>query len=67
MKTITVICSGSWVVALSIYLANEGHNVKIWSFDEEEKRIINEDKKCKFLPNVTIPDNIKCYTTYEEA
>lgn len=67
MKTITVIGSGSWGVALSIYLANEGHNVKIWSFDEEEKRIINEDKKCKFLPNVTIPDNIKCYTTYEEA
>lgn len=67
MKTITVIGSGSWGVALSIYLANEGHNVKIWSFDEEEKRIINEDKKCKFLPNVTIPDNIKCYTTYKEA
>ena len=67
MKTITVIGSGSWGVALSIYLANVGHNVKIWSFDEEEKRIINEDKKCKFLPNVTIPDNIKCYTTYEEA
>ena len=67
MKTITVIGSGSWGVALSIYLANEGHNVKIWSFDEEEKRIINEDKKCKFLPNVTIPYNIKCYTTYEEA
>ena len=67
MKTIAVIGSGSWGVALSIYLANEGHNVKIWSFDEEEKRIINEDKKCKFLPNVTIPENIKCYTTYEEA
>lgn len=67
MKTITVIGSGSWGVALSIYLANEGHNVKIWSFDEEEKRIINEDKKCKFLPDAVIPDNIKCYTTYEEA
>ena len=67
MKTITVIGSGSWGVALSIYLANEGHNVKIWSFDEEEKRIINEDKKCKFLPDAVIPENIKCYTTYEEA
>ena len=44
MKTIAVIGSGSWGVALSIHLASLGHNVKIWSFDKEEARIINEEK-----------------------
>ena len=41
--------------------------VKIWSFNEEEKRMINEEKRCKFLPQVVIPDNIKCSTDFEEV
>ena len=65
MKNIAVIGSGSWGVALAIHLAKLGNNVKIWSFDEEETRIINEDKTCKFLPNVKILDNIKCYMDFE--
>ena len=38
---VAIIGSGSWGVALAIHLAKLGHNIKIWSFDEEEKRIIN--------------------------
>ena len=67
MKKIAIIGSGSWGVALSIYLANEGNEVKIWSFDEEEKRLINEERKCKFLPNVIVPDNIECSNDFEEV
>ena len=37
---VAIIGSGSWGVALAIHLAKLGHNIKIWSFDEEEKRII---------------------------
>lgn len=64
---IAVIGSGSWGVALAIHLAKLGNNIKIWSFDEEEKRIINEKKRCKFLPGAIITDNIKCYTNFEEV
>ncbi len=64
---IAVIGSGSWGVALAIHLAKLGNNIKIWSFDEEEKRIINEERRCKFLPNVVLQDNIKCYTNFEEV
>lgn len=64
---IAIIGSGSWGVALSIHLAKLGNDIKIWSFDEEEKRIINEEKRCKFLPDAVITDNIKCYTNFEEV
>lgn len=67
MKTIAVIGSGSWGVALSIHLANMGHTVKIWSFAEEEANLINKEKKCKFLPEITLPENITCYTNFEET
>ena len=64
---VAIIGSGSWGGALAIHLAKLGHNIKIWSFDEEEKRIINEERKCKFLKNAVITDNIKCYTNFEDV
>ena len=67
MKNIAIIGSGSWGVALAIYLSRNGNNVKIWSFNEEEKRMINEEKKCKFLPEALVPDNIECSSDFEEV
>lgn len=67
MKKIAVIGSGSWGVALSMHLASMGHIVKIWSFAEEEANLINKERKCVFLPEITIPENITCYTNFEEA
>lgn len=67
MKNIAIIGSGSWGVALAIHLAKLGNQVKMWSFSEEEKDLINEEKKCKFLPNVIIPDGIYCTNSFQEA
>ena len=67
MRNIAIIGSGSWGVALAIHLASIGNNVKIWSFMEEERDIINNEKKCKFLPNVNLPENILCSTDFEEV
>lgn len=67
MKNIAVIGSGSWGMALAIHLARCGNNVKVWSFLDEEKDLINNERKCKFLPNVEIPDNIICSTNFEEV
>ena len=67
MKQIAIIGSGSWGVALGLHLAALGNNVKIWSFDEEEMRIINEEKTCKFLKGVHIPENIYCSLSYKEV
>ena len=67
MKNVAIIGSGSWGVALAIYLAKLGNNVKIWSFMQEEADLINNEKKCKFLPNAEIPEGIMCTTDYKEA
>ena len=67
MKNIAIIGSGSWGVALAVYLANQGKKVKIWSFAKEEADLINNEKKCKFLPNITLPEGIECTLSYEEA
>lgn len=67
MKKICVIGSGSWGCALAVHLAKLGNEIKVWSFSKEEADIINNEKKCKFLPGVDLPDNIYCTTDLEEA
>lgn len=67
MKKISIVGSGSWGVALGIYLAGQGHEVKIWSFSEEERDLINNEKKCKFLPKVVIPDGVYCSNDMKEV
>lgn len=67
MKNISIIGSGSWGVALATHLAKLGNKVKIWSFAEEEANLINNEKKCMFLPNLKLPEGIYCTTSYEEA
>lgn len=64
---IAIIGSGSWGVALAIHLASIGNNVKIWSFMEEERDLINNERKCKFLPGVELSENISCSTDFEEV
>ena len=67
MRKISIIGSGSWGVALGIYLAGQGHDVKIWSFSEEEKDLINNERKCKFLPKAVIPEGVYCSTDVKEV
>ena len=67
MKKICIIGSGSWGCALAIHLGNLGHEVRIWSFSEEEKDIINNERTCKFLKNSVIPKTVKCTNSYKEA
>jgi glycerol-3-phosphate dehydrogenase (NAD(P)+) len=66
-KNISIIGSGSWGVALGIHLAKIGHNIKMWSYKKEEADMINNKRKCMFLPKVEIPNNIFCTTDFKEA
>ena len=67
MRNVAIIGSGSWGTALAVCLANNGNNVNIWSFCEEEKDLINNKKQCKFLPGVVIPNNVECMTDFEKV
>ena len=67
MKKIAIIGSGSWGVALATHLARCGNKVNIWSFSEQEKEQINKERKCKFLPDLIVHENITCSTNFEEV
>lgn len=67
MKTIAIIGSGSWGAALGIHLANLNNKVKLWSYSKEECDMINNDRKCRFLPEAVIPENVECYTDYKSV
>ena len=38
-----------------------------WSYSQEEADLINNEKKCKFLPLATIPDGVVCTTDFKTA
>ena len=67
MKKIAIIGSGSWGVALAMHLSRCGNEIKSWSFAEDERDLINNQRKCKFLPDVTVPDNVFCSNNFEEV
>lgn len=67
MKKIAVVGSGSWGSALAIYLGSKVENVSIWSFAEDERDMINNEHKCKFLPESVIPNNVIATNSFEEA
>lgn len=67
MRRIAIIGSGSWGAALGIHLAKLGHKVNLWSYSEEERDMINNEKKCKFIPNAVIPDNVSCSLEFKEV
>lgn len=67
MKKVAIVGSGSWGSALAIYLGKRVETVSVWSFAEEERDLINQEHRCKFLPNCTIPENVIATTSFEEA
>lgn len=58
MAAIGVIGAGTWGTALSIMLHNNGHEVTIWSAIEKEIEEMDQSRRHKNLPEVTIPDGI---------
>lgn len=66
-KTVAIIGSGSWGVALGNHLGEMKNKVKIWSFSEEEKDYINNKKTCMFIPDMVINENIVCSNDIKEV
>ncbi len=68
MARIGVIGAGSWGIALSVLLSNNGHGVKVWSIIEEEIKMLNEHHEHKDkLPGVILSDKITFTTELREA
>ena len=58
MKT-AVLGSGGWGTALAMVLADNGHEVTLWSYLEEESRTLQETRENPLLPGVKLPDSIR--------
>lgn len=66
-KTVAIIGSGSWGIALGNHLGESGNKVKIWSFTEEEKDYINNKHTSKQIPEITINENVVCSNDIKEV
>lgn len=55
---VAVLGSGGWGTALAMVLADNGHQVTLWSFFEEESRNLKETLTNPLLPEVTLPASI---------
>lgn len=68
MANVSVIGAGSWGTALSLVLAENGHNVTIWSISQDEIDMLNEfhENKDK-LPGVILPDDMIFTTDLKAA
>ena len=65
---ISVIGAGSMGTAVSILLAGNGHQVKMWSVFKEEVDMINMQREQKEkLPGAMVPTNVVCTADLEEA
>lgn len=68
MKKVTVIGSGSWGTALAVMLAENGHDVVIWSRRQEAvDELLQERENKRYLPGVAIPETIQATTDREAS
>lgn len=67
-QIITVLGAGSWGTALSMVLADNGHEVRLWSRNQSQIDEINtQHTNHQYLPNITFSDKIQGYTNLEKA
>ena len=59
---VTVLGSGAWGTALAIALIENGHDVTLWSYLEEESRVLRETGENPMLKGVALPPELK-FTT----
>src|SRR5690625_4833903 len=67
MQKIAVLGAGSWGTALSIVLADNGHDVRLWSYRNEQVTEINETQYNKRYLHVQLPETLKAYADMEKA
>ncbi|HJB47082.1 MAG TPA: NAD(P)H-dependent glycerol-3-phosphate dehydrogenase [Candidatus Mediterraneibacter surreyensis] len=59
MANVGVLGAGSWGTALSVLLSDNGHQVTVWSIDENEVKMLSEKREHELkLPGVKLPDDM---------
>lgn len=67
MQKVAVLGAGSWGTALSIVLADNNHDVRLWSYRKSQVEEINNYHTNKRYLDVTLPPTIKAFNDLEAA
>lgn len=68
MANVSVLGAGSWGTALSVLLSDNGHQVTIWSIDENEVKMLDEKREHETkLPGVKLAEDIAITGDLESA
>ncbi|SFR99403.1 NAD(P)H-dependent glycerol-3-phosphate dehydrogenase [Anaeromicropila populeti] len=68
MYKVSLLGAGSWGTALAILLANNGHEVTLWSALQDEVKMLTENREhMERLPGIKLPDNILVTADAEKA
>ena len=63
-----ILGAGAWGTAVAKVIAEKGKEVVLWCLEEETKTDINErHRNSRFLPGVTLPENLTAVMNIEEA
>ena len=59
---IAVVGSGGWGTALALVLLENGHQVTLWSFAEQEAEVLRTQRENPLLQGVPLPDGLQITT-----
>lgn len=63
----TVLGAGSWGTALAMVLVEKGHDVQLWSYEEEVAASINAGRGNPYLEGVDLPTSLRAVTELTTA
>ncbi len=67
-RNVAVLGAGSFGTALANHIAGNGHHVNLWGRDAATLNNISETQRNdRYLPGITLSDNISCCTSLEET
>nr|WP_309100749.1 NAD(P)H-dependent glycerol-3-phosphate dehydrogenase [Fredinandcohnia onubensis] len=68
MEKITVVGAGSWGTALALVLADNDHEVSLWSHRKEQVDEINsKHTNSKYVPSIELPETIIGYSDLDKS
>jgi len=67
MEKVSVYGAGSWGTALSFVLAQNGHDVLLWTHRAEQADEINRHSNEKYLKGIKLPDSLKATSDLAET
>ncbi|GAB4073566.1 NAD(P)H-dependent glycerol-3-phosphate dehydrogenase [Barrientosiimonas marina] len=67
MARVAVLGAGSWGTALSIVLADKGHDVRLWTYRKEQAETINTVHRNEQYLDAPVPEQVRAFHKLDQA